>query len=99
MLVANLTAATVSRCGMVWFSDDILTYEMLSDSFLSTLKSVPIFSTKSTASTMKLQEKFVELIKPFFADGAFIPRALHLALSSQHTMVPESSSTIFRSFL
>lgn len=72
---------------MVWFSEDILTYDMLSKSFLSSFKSVPVFPAKSTASTLKLQERFVELIEPFFADGAFVPRALHLALSSQHIMV------------
>ena len=34
--------ATVSRCGMVWFSEDILTLDMVFDHFISKLKSIPI---------------------------------------------------------
>ena len=31
------TLATVSRCGMVWFNDDIMTYEMMFKSFVHKL--------------------------------------------------------------
>uniref|UniRef100_A0A8R1U2J5 Dynein heavy chain, cytoplasmic n=1 Tax=Onchocerca volvulus TaxID=6282 RepID=A0A8R1U2J5_ONCVO len=34
------TLATVSRCGMVWFSEEIITCEMLFDNFLKRLKNV-----------------------------------------------------------
>ena len=36
------TLATVSRCGMVWFSEDVLSLEMIFENFLSRIKSVPI---------------------------------------------------------
>jgi dynein heavy chain 1 len=32
------TLATVSRCGMVWFSDDLVTYEMMFHHYLNRLK-------------------------------------------------------------
>ena len=36
------TLATVSRCGMVWFSEDVLSLDMVFDHFISKLKSIPI---------------------------------------------------------
>lgn len=36
------TLATVSRCGMIWFSEDVLTTEMIFENYLSRLKSIPI---------------------------------------------------------
>ena len=36
------TLATVSRCGMVWFSEDVLSDEMLFDNFLTKLRNVPL---------------------------------------------------------
>ena len=36
------TLATVSRCGMVWFSEDVVTPEMVIDNYLNTLKSIPL---------------------------------------------------------
>ena len=36
------TLATVSRCGMVWFSEDVLSLDMIFEHYLSKLKSLPI---------------------------------------------------------
>ena len=36
------TLATVSRCGMVWFSEDVLSLDMIFDNFLSSLRNIPI---------------------------------------------------------
>lgn len=36
------TLATVSRCGMVWFSEDVLSLDMIYEHFLSKLRSLPI---------------------------------------------------------
>lgn len=36
------TLATVSRCGMIWFSEDVLSTKMIVDNFLMSLKTVPI---------------------------------------------------------
>ena len=36
------TLAIVSRCGMVWFSEDIFTTEMIFEHFVRTLRSVPV---------------------------------------------------------
>ncbi len=36
------TLATVSRCGMVWFSEDVLTLDMIFENYLATTRSMPI---------------------------------------------------------
>lgn len=36
------TLATVSRCGMVWFSDEVVTVPMMLANYLGRLKSVPV---------------------------------------------------------
>lgn len=36
------TLATVSRCGMVWFSEDVLSLDMIFDNFTLRLKNIPI---------------------------------------------------------
>ena len=44
------TLATVSRCGMVWFSEDVLSLEMLFANYIRRLKSVPIDDTERFVS-------------------------------------------------
>ena len=36
------TLATVSRCGMVWFSEDVLSTELVFENFISKLRNVPL---------------------------------------------------------
>ena len=36
------TLATVSRCGMVWFSEDVLTSEMMFENYLQKMKNIPL---------------------------------------------------------
>ncbi|KAK3912297.1 Dynein heavy chain, cytoplasmic [Frankliniella fusca] len=63
MFEANLkyaTLATVSRCGMVWFSEDVLSTEMIFENYMSRLRNIPLeeseddglgtFTTKKTTA-------------------------------------------------
>ncbi len=36
------TMATVSRCGMVWFSEDVLSTELIFDNYITRLRNVPL---------------------------------------------------------
>jgi dynein heavy chain 1 len=36
------TLATVSRCGMVWFSEDVLSVDHIFENFLLRLRNVPV---------------------------------------------------------
>lgn len=40
------TPATVSRCGMIWFSEDVLSVEMIFDNFLNRMRHTPIDDTE-----------------------------------------------------
>ena len=53
------TPATTSRCRVVWFSEDVLTIDMIFDNFLSKLRNVSIDEAKEIdfISTPKTQEK------------------------------------------
>ena len=36
------TLATVSRCGMVWFSQDVLSTELICENFLACMRHIPL---------------------------------------------------------
>ena len=40
------TPATVSRCGMIWFSEDVLSVEMIFENFLTRMRHTPIDDTE-----------------------------------------------------
>jgi dynein heavy chain 1 len=95
------TLATVSRCGMVWFSDDIVHPSNIFHHYLERLKQED-FDTKALeidgANEAKeklvkdqyfsLREKCVEFIKPLFeGDNSFGLTALAKAEVQKHVMV------------
>ncbi|XP_066987022.1 dynein heavy chain, cytoplasmic isoform X2 [Macrobrachium rosenbergii] len=51
------TLATVSRCGMVWFSEDVLSVEMIFENFLLRLSNIPVEETEEDTAFMKKTEK------------------------------------------
>ena len=54
------TLATVSRCGMVWFSEDVLSLDMIFDNYLTKLRQVSIDDTEdqfTAAATGEKQDK------------------------------------------
>lgn len=59
------TLATVSRCGMVWFSEEVVTMEMLFDNYLSRLNTQPLSMENETYSSISVSEnnrlRFLEI--------------------------------------
>lgn len=60
------TLATVSRCGMVWFSEDVLSTEMIFENYLARLRNIPLeesdddslgFAPKKTSSESAKDEE------------------------------------------
>lgn len=51
------TLATVSRCGMVWFSEDILSTEMIFSNYLTELKAKPIEEIEENVSLRRQTKK------------------------------------------
>lgn len=47
------TLATVSRCGMVWFSEDVLSTDMIFSNFLFRLRSIALDEGEDEAQRMR----------------------------------------------
>lgn len=62
------TLATVSRCGMVWFSEDVLTSEIIFEHYLARLRHVPLEEgeedTARTSSGKPGEKKIEEVLSP-----------------------------------
>lgn len=75
------TLATVSRCGMVWFSEDVLTTEMIFENFLMKLRRVPLEEAEEV-ETRKTQDKDDDALSPVLqvrvlgSSDQFIPKLL-----------------------
>ncbi|KJH46392.1 ATPase family protein [Dictyocaulus viviparus] len=89
------TLATVSRCGMVWFSGEIVTTEMLFEHYLARLRNVSIESdvliAEDAAPTRSviIQRQAAACLQPNFSPDSLVPLALNFALTNlDHVMVP-----------
>jgi dynein heavy chain 1, cytosolic len=88
------TLATVSRCGMVWFSDDTVTSNMVMENYLEGLKT-KVFDdldddaqSTGTASntTSEAQIALVDILSKFLLRDNFLLRALESARGYSHIM-------------
>jgi dynein heavy chain 1 len=85
------TLATVSRCGMIWFSEDIVEPEMFYRNYLQTLRTVPLDAedeegTGDVSSSLATQAAIVTILEPFFASDGLVSSALAFATSIPHIM-------------
>ncbi|XP_037905377.1 dynein heavy chain, cytoplasmic isoform X4 [Hermetia illucens] len=94
------TLATVSRCGMVWFSEDVLSTEMIFENYLLRLRNIPLeesdednFGTSKTqekedevSPSLQTQREISTLIQPFFSADGVIVRCLEYAMEQEHIM-------------
>ncbi|CRG84277.1 Dynein heavy chain, cytoplasmic [Talaromyces islandicus] len=88
------TLATVSRCGMVWFSDDTVTPAMMVTNYIDSLRTktfddldddtVP--AGQASAKTQAVQEMVSDLLKQFTQSDELIYKALEQARSYNHIM-------------
>ena len=95
------TLATVSRCGMIWFSEDVVEPSMLYRNYLSTLASVPLDaddedsndilgsragSTNADTTNLESQKQMANMLERYFQDGNLVSSALTFAESIEHIM-------------
>ncbi|KAJ1568194.1 Cytoplasmic dynein 1 heavy chain 1, partial [Cladochytrium tenue] len=95
------TLATVSRCGMVWFSEDVLTYEMVFQNYFDTLRNVsledgdeeaPLARKKSdeaeesVSPVLATQRKIADILMPYFKEKGLVVRSLEHAETFEHIM-------------
>lgn len=90
----HATLATVSRCGMVWFSDStleldmILKYQLFNLSKESTLSELDWIGSRASADQTEVQNKFVEFITPHFTSAGLVGIGLEFAMGQVHVMDP-----------
>jgi dynein heavy chain 1 len=96
------TPATVSRCGMIWFSDDVVESSMVYQQYLDTLASIPldgddedstdILGRRADATAdpssphLATQKQVANILQPYFADGELVTSALEFAANIEHIM-------------
>ena len=88
--LAHATPATVSRCGMVWFSEDNITTEMALKHLIGTLEKEDIVGDGLAQKEVpSAQTEFMNTVKTFFvADrtSSLVEDALEFALAETHVM-------------
>lgn len=88
------TLATVSRCGMVWFSEDTVTPAMVVANYLGRLGAVAfedldedaVATGQSAAKALAVQTQAAELLRTHLTTDDFIFEALRRAESYRHIM-------------
>ncbi|KAH0590223.1 hypothetical protein H2248_000395 [Termitomyces sp. 'cryptogamus'] len=95
------TLATVSRCGMIWFSEDVVDPSMVYRNYLSTLASIPLdaddedvdalgrrndASETNTSANLVTQQQIASILERYFADDELVSSALKFADSIEHIM-------------
>lgn len=90
--LAHATPATVSRCGMVWFSDDDVTVEMSLQYLLGTLAKEDFVGDRSPEEDVpSAQTLFLSCIKDLFLSertSSVVVDALDFAMKEFHVMEP-----------
>jgi dynein heavy chain 1, cytosolic len=96
--LAHATPATVSRCGMVWFSDDNITANMTLQHLLGQLELEDFVGDTATDRELPAaQTQFLETIKPLlFSErtSSLVEDALEFALNETHVMTPSRDRLI-----
>ena len=88
------TLATVSRCGMVWFSEDTVSPDMMVTNYLDSLRSVPfedldedsVATGQTPAKVLAVQGQVADLLKAYMGSEHFVLEALERADKYSHIM-------------
>ena len=92
------TLATVSRCGMVWFSEDVLKSEMICENFLAKLENIPleeegeVFTTRDKTDaneispTVKVQRDVSSTLTQYFSSDGLVKRCLEVSTGKRTLM-------------
>ncbi|KAF2733638.1 dynein heavy chain [Polyplosphaeria fusca] len=88
------TLATVSRCGMVWFSDDTVEIDMMVTNYIQDLKSVPfedieddsVAPGQMSQKTLSTQSLVADFLQIKLKQDKFLEKALSMAKKFSHIM-------------
>ncbi|KAF2754571.1 cytoplasmic dynein-like protein 1 heavy chain 1 [Pseudovirgaria hyperparasitica] len=88
------TLATVSRCGMVWFSDDTVSVDMMVSNYIKHLKEVPFEDIEDDSvapgllsqKILTVQNQVADFLQVKLTQDGLIEKALTYARDFQHIM-------------
>ncbi len=93
------TLATVSRCGMVWFSEDVLSTEMIFENYLMRLRHVPVEEgedeprmrtpgqeEEEISPGLQVQRDVAIILQPYFAPDGLVNKCIEYAADLDHVM-------------
>ena len=95
------TLATVSRCGMVWFSEDVLSTDMIFENYLDKLRHVMLEESEEDARymshttdskedqvspTLQVQRDAASVLQSYFSLDGIIIKCLEFGKSLDHIM-------------
>ncbi|KAJ3135949.1 hypothetical protein HK100_002228 [Physocladia obscura] len=93
------TLATVSRCGMIWFSEDVVTLPMVFNHYFEKLRNVSLEDNAvgiwdnveptaeiEVSSAVATQRQVAEVIQTHFRDNGLVERALQHSEGFDHIM-------------
>lgn len=94
------TLATVSRCGMVWFSEDVLSTEMIFENYLLRLRNIPLEDTDDdsfgqtpnpdkedeVSPCLNIQRDIALLLQSYFSPDGLVVRCLEHSATQEHIM-------------
>lgn len=91
--LAHATPATVSRCGMVWFSDGDITAEMTLNSLMGRLEAEDLVGDRTAdGEPPAAQTLFLDAVRPMIVSeertSSLVIDALEFALKEPHVMLP-----------
>ncbi|KAM9149649.1 LOW QUALITY PROTEIN: cytoplasmic dynein 1 heavy chain 1-like [Pangshura tecta] len=96
------TLTTVSRCGMVWFSEDVLSTDIIFNNFLARLRNIPLDEGEEEAQRrrkgkedegeeaaspmLQIQRDAATIMQPYFTSNGLVTKALEHAFKLEHIM-------------
>jgi dynein cytoplasmic 1 heavy chain len=88
------TLATVSRCGMVWFSNDVVTPTMIVSNYIAQLREVAFEDIEDTSvvagqlaqKLLVTQGQVANILEKHFSEDHFIEKSLEQARNYRHIM-------------
>ena len=81
------TLATVSRCGMIWFSEDIVTTDMLFDNYQHRLQTRPLMSDMQRQRAIEIQKQCAQFLQMHMVSDGLVSLSLEYALTQlNHVM-------------
>lgn len=92
------TLATVSRCGMIWFSEDVVSTEMLFDNYLARLQHLPLtndakISVDDLLASMTTEKSSADVMQASVAPGpGGMEASTVLTMSSQSMFTSTTGS-------